>query len=197
MENIFCIYIQTKFSRNEVFLLERPRDRLCLGTANCKLGVWVQPIANRVAQHVETISKNFQFSTSRTRILMGFIIYYLVLIVNPMGLILVRWKKIINNLEMLCHPICNWLYVWECTCVRVKKTLPWCLSSRRPRDLLCVCMCTCVCACKKNILGLSKEKETFQKNFSFVPSFVFKNNSPSYLPTILHHWLRVVGSLKW
>jgi len=41
---------------------------------------------------------------------MGFIIYYLVLIVNPMGRILVRWKKFRNNLEILCHPICNRLY---------------------------------------------------------------------------------------
>jgi len=41
---------------------------------------------------------------------MGFIIYYQVLIVNPMGRILVRWKSFRNNLEMLCHPICNWLY---------------------------------------------------------------------------------------
>jgi len=70
----------------------------------------VQPIADRVAQHLEIISKNFQFSTRRTRILMGFIIYYLVQIVNPMGRILVRWKSFRNNLEMLCHPICNWLY---------------------------------------------------------------------------------------
>ena len=50
----------------------------------------LQPIANRVAQHLETISKNIRFSTRRTRILMGFIVYYLVLIVNPMGRILVR-----------------------------------------------------------------------------------------------------------
>ena len=50
----------------------------------------MQPIADRVAQNLETISKNFQFSTRRTRILVGFIIYYLVLIVNPMGRILVR-----------------------------------------------------------------------------------------------------------
>ena len=41
---------------------------------------------------------------------MGIIIYYLVLIVIPMGRILVRWKSSGNNLEMLCHPICNWLY---------------------------------------------------------------------------------------
>ena len=67
----------------------------------------VQPITDRVAQHLEIISKNFRFSTRRTRILMGFIVYYLVLIVNPMGRILVRWKRFRNNLEMLCHPICN------------------------------------------------------------------------------------------
>jgi len=71
----------------------------------------IQPIADRVAQHLEIISKNFQFSTRRTRILMGFISYYLVLIVNPMGRILVRWKSCRNNLKMLCHPICNWLYI--------------------------------------------------------------------------------------
>ena len=47
----------------------------------------VQPIADRVAQNLEIISKNSQFSTRR--ILMGFIIYYLVLIVNIMGRILV------------------------------------------------------------------------------------------------------------
>jgi len=50
----------------------------------------VQPIADRVAQHLEIISKNFRFSTRRIRILMGFIIYYLVLIMNPMGRILVH-----------------------------------------------------------------------------------------------------------
>jgi len=50
----------------------------------------IQPIADTVARHLEIISKNFQFSTKRTRIRMGFIIYYLVLIVNPIGRILVR-----------------------------------------------------------------------------------------------------------
>jgi len=51
------------------------------------------PIANRMAQNLEIISKNFQFSTRRTRILMGFIIftiYYVVLVVNPTGRTLVR-----------------------------------------------------------------------------------------------------------
>jgi len=69
-----------------------------------------QPIADRVPQHFEIISKNFQFSTRRAKILMGFIFYYLVLIVNPMGRTLVRWKSFRSNLEMLCHPIYNWLH---------------------------------------------------------------------------------------
>ena len=71
----------------------------------------VQPIADRVAQHLEIISKNFQFSTRRTKILMGCTIYFFVLIVNPMGRILLRWNFLRNNLEMLCHPICNWLHL--------------------------------------------------------------------------------------
>jgi hypothetical protein len=71
----------------------------------------VQPIADRVVQHLVIISKSLQVSTERTRIPMGFIIYFLVLIVNPMGRILVRWKSFTNNLEMLCDSISNWLYV--------------------------------------------------------------------------------------
>jgi len=45
---------------------------------------------------------------------MGFIIstiHDVVLIVNPMGIILVRWKSLRNNLEILCHPICTRLYL--------------------------------------------------------------------------------------
>ena len=78
---------------------------------NCVTIHMIPPIADRVAQHLEIICKNFQFSTRRTSILMGFICY-LVLIVNPMGRILVRWKSFRNNLEMLCHPTCNWLDIW-------------------------------------------------------------------------------------
>jgi len=72
---------------------------------------FIQPIADRVAQNLKIISKNFQFSSRRTRILMGFIIYHLVLIVNPMGRILVRWHFFRDDLEILCHPICNRLYM--------------------------------------------------------------------------------------
>ena len=50
----------------------------------------IQLIANRVAQHLEMISEDFRFSTRRARLLMGLVIYYLVLIVTPMGRILVR-----------------------------------------------------------------------------------------------------------
>ena len=70
----------------------------------------VQPIEDRVAQHFKIISKNFRFSARRTRILVGLITYHLVLVVNPMCRILARWKRLRNNLEILCHPICNWLY---------------------------------------------------------------------------------------
>ena len=64
----------------------------------------------QIARHsiLRFFLKTFNLVPRRTRILMGFVIYYLVLIVNPMGL--VRWKSFRKNLEMLCHPICNWLY---------------------------------------------------------------------------------------
>ena len=44
---------------------------------------------------------------------MGFITYYLVLIINPKGRILVRLNFFRNNLEMvwLWQPMCKWLYV--------------------------------------------------------------------------------------
>jgi len=51
---------------------------------------YIQPIADRVAQHLEIISNNFRFGTRRTRILMGLIMYDLVLRVNPMGRMMVR-----------------------------------------------------------------------------------------------------------
>jgi len=93
----------------------------------------VQPIADRVAQHLEVISQIFQFCTRRTRILMGFIICYLVLIVNPMGRILVRWKSFRDNLEMLCHPICNWLYIYlQMSSVVKTRLVTWLWSQQTP-----------------------------------------------------------------
>ena len=91
---------------------------VCISSITTALGPVIIVVATRrfrsqitVRAHDNFPSKYFQFSTRRTRILMGFHIYHLVLIVNPMGRILVRWKSSRNNLEMLCHPICNWLYV--------------------------------------------------------------------------------------
>ena len=63
----------------------------CLQTAeDGGLYTHIQPITDRVALNLEIISKTFQVSTKRTRILIGSVIYYLVLPVNPMGRILVR-----------------------------------------------------------------------------------------------------------
>jgi len=54
---------------------------------------YIQPVADRVSQNLELISKDFQFSTRRTRILMRCMvstIQYMVLTINPIGRILVR-----------------------------------------------------------------------------------------------------------
>ena len=73
----------------------------------------VQPIADRVAQNLEIISKKFQFSTRRTRILTGYIISTMLLLgtnrkshrQNSSLL-----KSFQNNLKILCQPISNRLY---------------------------------------------------------------------------------------
>ena len=75
----------------------------------------IQPIADRVAQHREIISKNFQFSTRRTRILMGSIIYFLVVIVNSMGRILVCWK-VFEIISRCCATLSAIGCVWDLTC---------------------------------------------------------------------------------
>ena len=50
----------------------------------------------------------------------------------PMGRILVCWKRFRNNLEMMCHPICNWLYlhVYDLTtsCVKIESCDTTCES---------------------------------------------------------------------
>jgi len=58
--------------------------------------IYIQPIADRVTQNLEIISKNFESSTRRTRILIGFEFascYYNLLIVATMGRILVCWQS--------------------------------------------------------------------------------------------------------
>jgi len=83
--------------------------------------IHVQPIA--VAQNLEIISKNIQSCTRRTRILVGFIIYYLVQIVNPMGRILVRWTSFENHLEIQCHPICYRLHLASALCTAARTSV--------------------------------------------------------------------------
>jgi len=72
----------------------------------------IQPIADSLAHNLEIISKNFHLVPGVPTFLMGFIIstmYCVVLIVTPIGRMLVRWKGFGNNLEVVCHPIYNWL----------------------------------------------------------------------------------------
>ena len=45
--------------------------------------------------------------------------YSSVLIVNLMGRIPVRWKRLRNNFKILRHPICNWLYVYMYICTYI------------------------------------------------------------------------------
>jgi len=86
--------------------------------------------ASIMAQNLEIVSKTIQLSTRRTRILMGFIIYYLVLTVNPMGRILICWKRCRKYLEILCHPICNRLWckvkvLYHSSARDVARGIPW------------------------------------------------------------------------
>jgi len=60
-----------------------------------------RPIADRMAQNLEIVSKNFQFITRRTRILMGFIIctiYYVVLIQAELWFV----HKLLERISRLC-----------------------------------------------------------------------------------------------
>jgi len=73
-----------------------------------------QPIADKVAQNLEIISKTFQSCIRRTRILMGFFDIYVVLIVNPMSRILVRW-----NFLAIISRFCATLSAIGCTVLHV------------------------------------------------------------------------------
>jgi len=69
----------------------------------------LQPIADRVAQHLEIISKTFPMNQNSAR---GIYDKYQVIdhesheIPGTPG---TKLKVFRNNLKMLCHPICNWL----------------------------------------------------------------------------------------
>ena len=49
--------------------------------------------------------------------------YHLVLLVNPMGRILLRWKSLRNHLKIFCHPICNRLYPCQTSQVVFEKEI--------------------------------------------------------------------------
>ena len=109
MSHIWMRHVSRVCTRVRAFLSTTPPHMWKL--THSYLESEVKPIADRVAQYLEIISKTFDllpgvpgFSWDSSCIL-------LVLIVNSMGRILVRWKSFRNNLEILCHPICNWLYV--------------------------------------------------------------------------------------
>ena len=86
--------------------LKRSNEPLTKEPKGALRGFLVQPIADRVAQNLEIISKNFQFST-RHQDSHG--IYHLLRGTNRKshgrnsGLL----KRFKNNLEIQCHPICN------------------------------------------------------------------------------------------
>jgi len=70
----------------------------------------VQPIAARVAQHLEIISEPFPTNQNSAH---GIYDEYQVIHdathENP-GTSGTKLKVFRNNLKMLCNPICNWLY---------------------------------------------------------------------------------------
>jgi len=66
---------------------------------------------------IRTNSSNMgETSGTRNRLKIYYLVLIVVLIVNPMGRILVRWKFFRNNLDMLCNPICN-----GCTIITQKR----------------------------------------------------------------------------
>jgi len=83
----------------------------------------LQPITDRVTQHLEIISENFQFSTRRIRVLMRFIVYNLVLIVNYLVLIVnpIPWAEFWFVRKVL-EFISRWFRddsgddFWRCVC---------------------------------------------------------------------------------
>jgi len=77
--------------------------------------VLIQPIADRVALYLEIISTTFPTNQNSAH---GIYDYYCVIKVesheNP-GTSGTKLKVFRNNLKILCHPICSWLYYeWHC-----------------------------------------------------------------------------------
>ena len=100
---ISWVYIVLKTWRSKHVMMEAYHRQVSTSlNIPCILSLDIQPLADRVAHNLEIISKNCQFSIRHT---MGFIIADLVLMVNPVGRILFRWKSFRNNLQILCRPI--------------------------------------------------------------------------------------------
>ena len=76
-----------------------------------RLHAYVHPIADRVAQHPESMSETFPTNQNSAH---GIYDEYQVINdeshENP-GTPGTKLKVFRNNLKMLCHPICKWLYV--------------------------------------------------------------------------------------
>jgi len=74
--------------------------------------IHIQPIADRLAQHLEIISKTFTTNHNSAH---GIYDYYQVTNdeshENP-GTPETRLKVFRNDFKILYHPICNWLYVY-------------------------------------------------------------------------------------
>jgi len=85
-----------------------------------ELNAHVQPFTDKVAQNLDIISENFQFSTRHTKILLGFIISTILLrgtnrkshgqnSSTNFRKNLEVWHSFGHNLKILCYLFCNWL----------------------------------------------------------------------------------------
>ena len=89
--------------------------------------IYIQPIVYRVAQHLEIVSKTFPTNQYSAH---GIYDWYQVINdeshENP-GTPGTKLKVLRNNLEMLCHPICNWLYLHMYLSCDMTHTCIWCV----------------------------------------------------------------------
>jgi len=125
-----------------------------------ELNAHVQPIAHKVAQNLDIISGKFQFITRRTGILMWFIISTMSLrgtnrksheqnsstnLRNNLEI----WHSFGHNLEILCHLMCNWLYM----CIKfvvIHSYCTWLIYMYL--EILCHLMCNWLYMCIKFVI---------------------------------------------
>jgi len=80
----------------------------------CMPGILVQPITDRVEQNLEMISKNFSTNLISAHEIYNY--YHVRKFTNDKsheipGMPGTKLKVSRNNLQILFHPVCNWLYV--------------------------------------------------------------------------------------